>query len=139
RQIALVEGTYGSIMTRDLFVAGWGADPDGGSTGVRWAYVLGAVALTVVGIVISAAFAVGARRQLVTIGQLSASGAPPSTVRSALVLQGTVTGLVGAAAGLLLAVGLLLGFQGFVEELLDRRIDGYDMRLVEVLGAGLVG
>lgn len=139
RQIALVEGTYGSIMTRDLFVAGWGADPDGGSTGVRWAYVLGAVALTVVGIVISAAFAVGARRQLVTIGQLSASGAPPRTVRSALVLQGTVTGLAGAAAGLLLAVGLLLGFQGFVEELLDRRIDGYDMRLVEVLGAGLVG
>ena len=42
---------------------------------VRWSLVLGAVVLTVVGIVISAAFAVGARRQLVTLGQLSASGA----------------------------------------------------------------
>src|SRR3546814_2236010 len=45
---------------------------DDGTTGVRWAYVLGAVALTVAGLVISAAFAVGARRQLVSIGQLSA-------------------------------------------------------------------
>lgn len=50
---------------------------------VRWSLVLGAIALTVVGIVISAAFAVGARRQLVTLGQLSASGASPGVVRSA--------------------------------------------------------
>src|SRR3546814_2336743 len=70
-----------------------------GTTGVRWAYVLGAVALTVAGIVISAAFAVGARRQLVSIGQLSASGASPATIRSSLVLQGTFTGIVGAVAG----------------------------------------
>src|SRR3546814_12255213 len=76
---------------------------DDGTTGVRWAYVLGAVALTVAGIVISAAFAVGARRQLVSIGQLSASGASPATIRSSLVLQGTFTGIVGAVAGFVLA------------------------------------
>ena len=81
-----------------------GARPSCGTssvtTGVRrgcaGASCSGAVVLTVVGIVISAAFAVGARRQLVTLGQLSASGASPATVRTALVLQGTVTGVVGA-------------------------------------------
>src|SRR3546814_11276460 len=43
-----------------------------GTTGVRWAYVLGAVALTVAGIAISAPSAAGSRRQLVSIGLLSA-------------------------------------------------------------------
>ena len=81
---------------------------DDGAEAVRWSLVIGALVLTVVGIVISAAFAVGARRQLVTLGQLSASGASPATVRTALVLQGTVTGLVGAAIGLALAGVLLL-------------------------------
>src|SRR3546814_20058422 len=65
---------------------------DDGTTGVRWAYVLGAVALTVAGIVISAAFAVGARRQLVSIGQLSASGASPATIRSSLDRKRVVEG-----------------------------------------------
>jgi hypothetical protein len=45
-------------------------------TQVPWTFVIGAVVLTVVGIVIAAAFAAGARRQLVMLGQLSASGAP---------------------------------------------------------------
>jgi hypothetical protein len=39
---------------------------------VIWVYLFGAVVLTVTGIVIAAAFAAGARRQLVVLGQLSA-------------------------------------------------------------------
>src|SRR5690606_10349485 len=81
---------------------------DSAAEPVRWSMVLGAVALLVVGIVISAAFAVGARRQLVSLGQLSASGASPATIRTSLVLQGTVTGVAGAVAGLVIAT-LALG------------------------------
>ncbi len=111
--------------------------PDQG--GVRWSLVLGAVALTVAGIVISAAFAVGARRQLVTLGQLSASGASPTTIRSALVLQGTIAGLVGAGAGLVLW-GLALGAgRGLFERLLDMRIEHYEVPMLQVAVAVLLG
>ena len=105
--------------------------------------MIGALVLTVVGIVISAAFAVGARRQLVTIGQLSASGASPTTVRTALVLQGTVTGLVGAVAGLGLAAVLLgLGAPPAWSSALDQRIDALrrsgGRELVAVISIGVV-
>jgi putative ABC transport system permease protein len=106
---------------------------------VRWSLVIGAVVLTVVAIVISAAFAVGARRQLVTLGQLSASGAPATTVRAALVLQGTVTGVVGALGGIFLAAAVLLRFEGTVEHILDQRIDGYVVPVVELLVVAAIG
>jgi len=64
-------------------------------------WLAGAMLMGVLGIVVAAAFAVSGRRQLVTIGQLSAAGTDPSVVRRFLALQGTWTGLVGAAVGLL--------------------------------------
>jgi putative ABC transport system permease protein len=106
---------------------------------VPWPYVIGAVALTVVGIVIAAAFAAGARRQLVMLGQLSASGAPGPVLRSTLVLQGTVTGLVGSAVGLALAGGVLAGARPTLERLLGHRLGAYDVRATEIGGAALVG
>ena len=112
---------------------------DGGTEAVRWSLVLGAVALMVMGIVISAAFAVGARRQLVTLGQLSASGASPGVLRAGLVLQGTITGVVGATAGSVLGVVGLLAFQPQVEQVLNHRIDGYTLRLTDVVGAVAIG
>ena len=58
---------------------------------------------------ISAAFAVGARRQLHTLGLLAANGAPPSVVRGAVVWQGVWVGAIGSLVGLGLgAVGLAL-------------------------------
>jgi putative ABC transport system permease protein len=74
---------------------------------VRWSWVVGALVLTVAGIVIAAAFAAGARRQLVTLGQLAANGAPPKLLRRVLFLQGTWTGVVGALAGIGLGAGAL--------------------------------
>jgi putative ABC transport system permease protein len=112
-------------------------DHQGGA--VRWSLVMGALVLTVVGIVIAAAFAVGARRQLVTLGQLSASGAPPGTVRLALVLQGTVTGVIGAAGGLALAAVVLLLGRPYVELALDERIHRYEVRAAELGAVVLIG
>lgn len=78
------------------------------------ALLLGAV-FTVVGfavlsIIVTAAFASSARRQLVTIGQLASNGAPRRLVRTSLALQGVwnaVAGLTVAAVALL--VGVLSG------------------------------
>lgn len=64
----------------------------------------GVLAMSVLGVVVAAAFAVSGRRQLVTIGQLSAAGTDPRTIERALALQGTVTGLIGAAIGMAAAV-----------------------------------
>ena len=60
----------------------------------------GVLAMSVLGVVVAAAFAISGRRQLAAIGQLSASGADQRTIMRALALQGTVTGVVGAGFGL---------------------------------------
>ena len=106
---------------------------------VIWIYLIGAVVLTVTGIVIAAAFAAGARRQLVLLGQLSANGAPGRLLRTTLVLQGTVTGLVGAVAGVALVLGLLIANRTSVEEMVRFRFDRYDIRPADLAGAVIVG
>jgi putative ABC transport system permease protein len=67
-----------------------------------------AFVLAVVAIVVSAAFAVSGRRQLVSVGQLSAAGTSPSVLRRFLALQGTWSGLVGVGAAVVLAAVALL-------------------------------
>ena len=79
------------------------------NTTVRWSIVVGALALAVVGIVIAAAFAVGARRQLRTLGILASNGASPPVVRAVVLWQGAWSGIVGAVLGFGFgAVGLAL-------------------------------
>lgn len=59
----------------------------------------GTLLMGAMGIVVGAAFAISGRRQLVTIGQLSATGADRSLLRRFLALQGTWTGVAGAVIG----------------------------------------
>lgn len=130
-------GRDGAFAVRGVAIAH--GDPTDRDGSVRWALVLGAVALTVAGIVISAAFAIGARRQLVTIGQLAASGAAPATVRAALVLQGTFTGVVGTLTGLTLGGGLLAAGRDWVERAVDHRIGPWVGQPADVLAVAAVG
>ncbi len=67
---------------------------------LAWGWVAGVVAFIAVGIVIASAFATSARRQLATVGQLSANGAPERLVRRTLGLQGMWTGALGAVVGI---------------------------------------
>ena len=67
-----------------------------------------AFVLAVVAIVVSAAFAVSGRRQLVSVGQLSAAGTSPAVLRRFLALQGTWSGLVGVGVAVVLAAVALL-------------------------------
>jgi putative ABC transport system permease protein len=71
---------------------------------VFWTYLAGAVGLMVVGTVASAAFAVGARRRLRTVGLLSSTGAPPQAITTALVAEGVLLGAVGSALGIVVGV-----------------------------------
>lgn len=81
--------------------------PDDTNTdAIFWTYVGGGVGLAVLGTIIAAAFAVSARRQLHTIGLLSATGAAPGAIRWFLVLQGVTAGALGSAVGVGLGVAV---------------------------------
>lgn len=136
---ALADELDGRLLLREVAAEPGRYADNNGPDPIRWSLVLGALVLTVAGIVISAAFAVGARRQLVTIGQLAASGVSPNTIRSALVLQGTVTGVIGSATGLVIAAATLLLGSGVVERMLDQRVDTYTVHLLDVALAVVIG
>lgn len=70
-------------------------------------WVAEVLALAVLGTIIAAAFAAGARRQLVTLGQLSAGGADQSTVRRMLALQGSWCAALGVVIGMTVAAAAL--------------------------------
>ncbi|MDQ3175988.1 MAG: hypothetical protein M3Q72_00360 [Actinomycetota bacterium] len=90
------------------------------SAELAWGWVAGAIALAAVGIIISAAFATSARRQLVTVGQLSANGASQQVIVRALGMQGLWTGLVGAAGGVAGGVALAVVGRGTAERIAGR-------------------
>jgi putative ABC transport system permease protein len=99
---------------------------DSSTSTLAWGWVGGVLALLAVGIIVAAAFATGARRQLVTVGQLAANGATQPVIRRSLVLQGTWTALAGAVAGMGVALVSLPFVRGLVEEwVLDRDLVGY--------------
>lgn len=117
----------------------YGRPAEDRSAPVRWSWFAGAVVLTVMGIVISSAFATGARRQLTTLGQLSANGASPATVRRVLMLQGTWTGLAGAVAGLALGAAALAALAPHRDRLLGQRVTSYDVNGLDLVPIVLMG
>lgn len=103
----------------------WSGSSDGAAGALGLTYLLGAVALVVLGTVITAAFAVGARRQLRSIGLLSSTGAPPAVLRWYLVAQGVVAGLVGSLLGIALAVSAAhLAPESLLRAVIGHAIDG---------------
>ncbi|MFZ4720085.1 MAG: FtsX-like permease family protein [Ilumatobacteraceae bacterium] len=83
--------------------------------------------LGVLGIVIAAAFAASGRRQLVTLGQLGATGADQRFARRFLALQGLVTSVVGAVVG----VGVGAAVAAAVGDPVLRRGE-WDVRLLDL-------
>ncbi len=95
------------------------------TTAMAWGWIAGVLALVAVGIIVAAAFATSARRQLATLGQLAANGATPTVLRRTLSLQGFWTGVLGGVGGI--GVGLLaLPFlRGVTQSILNHSLSGY--------------
>lgn len=100
---------------------------------IVWTWIGGAVAFTILGVVIAAAFAVTARRQLRLIGQLMGNGAEERTLRATLFLQGTVIGAIGGALGIAITVAGLTVFQSTVEWILGQRVGAWEVRLADII------
>ncbi|MDY7105573.1 MAG: FtsX-like permease family protein [Actinomycetota bacterium] len=106
---------------------------------IGWTWVVGAVGLTMTGIVIAAAFAASARRQLTMLGQLSANGAAPRVLRRVLFLQGTWTGFAGTALGVGLAAAVLAAVRDGMDSFFQHDVDPYALRLVDLGPIVLLG
>lgn len=66
-------------------------------------WLAGVLGMSVMGVIVASAFAISGRRQLVMLGQLSASGADRTTVARTLGLLGTISGALGAVLGVIVA------------------------------------
>ena len=108
---------------------------DGSNTtaAIAWGWVGGAVALVAVGIIVAAAFATSARRQLVTVGQLSANGATSRVVRRTLALQGTWTGLIGGLLGLVVGLAALPFLRPWAERVFQRDLPAYSIAVGDLV------
>jgi putative ABC transport system permease protein len=92
---------------------------------LAWGWVAGVLSLLAVGIVVAAAFATSARRQLVTVGQLASNGATDRVIRRSLALQGTWTAMVGAIIGTGLGLAALPFVRGTVTRVLQHDLPAY--------------
>jgi putative ABC transport system permease protein len=106
---------------------------------VDWTLVGGMIALAIVGVVISGAFAVGARRQLVTLGQLSANGAPESLLRGTLALQGAWCGVLGTLVGLGAGAVTLSLMHGQFNDWAHRDIGRFAWSARDLVAIGVTG
>lgn len=99
---------------------------------IAWGWVIGALALCVLGIIIASAFATSARRQLVTLGQLSSNGADQVLLRRTMALQGSWSGLVGSLTGAGLGlIGIVAG-RGTIERLVEHRLGAYEIAISDL-------
>jgi putative ABC transport system permease protein len=69
-------------------------------------WLAGVLGMSVLGVIVASAFAISGRRQLVMLGQLSASGADRTTVARSLGLLGTISGALGAVFGVIVALAV---------------------------------
>ena len=88
-----------------------------------WGWVAVALLLAGIAVIISAAFATTARRQLVTLGLLAANGGGPRFLRRTLTMQGTMLGVIGAALGVAGGLAALVLAQSWVENLYRHELD----------------
>jgi putative ABC transport system permease protein len=134
------------VVSRTDLPDGYGVGAAGGQSGdgnqqvaINWSYLVGSLVLLVAGIVIAAAFAVGARRQLRVLGLLAANGAPPSVRRDVLLVEGALCGLAGVVAGGALAAVLLAVAAPHRDRLLDRVTGGWALRPVDLVPIAVIG
>lgn len=106
---------------------------------VNWTLVAGMIALAIAGVVIAGAFAVGARRQLVTLGQLSANGAGESLLKRMLSLQGAWAGVLGTSVGLVAGVTTLTLMHAHFNNWLHRDIGPFVWSTPDLIAIAVTG
>lgn len=132
-----LQSRYGaSISTRDQALA---ALPWGRAIGTGIAFGGGAIALFGTGLIAAAAFSVGARRQLRTLGLVGAAGGEPRDLRRIVLLGGSVLGFAGSLVGVIVGTLAVLPFQGLLGRLANRVVGPVRVPVLPLLGAVALG
>ncbi len=85
-----------------------------------------------------AAYATGTRPRLRELGLLASGGATVAHLRAVVVLEAAVTGLAGAALGVVLGAGAVVLGRSTVQRFVGPRIDGLPLGSLDLLGPVLV-
>ena len=134
-EVGQVAESMGAMTANDKKVWWFGGGSGSGSgQALAWGWVAGALALIAVGIIVAAAFATSARRQLVTVGQLSSNGATSAVIRRTLSLQGTWTACIGAVVGIGVGLASLPFLRGLMSEHIVYRAVNYRISLLDLIG-----
>lgn len=105
---------------------------------VRFGVQMGSAAfLIVLALLISSAFASGARRQLREVGLIAANGADPRQVRRAFALQGAITALAGLALGWTIVIVAVVAGRDLIDRLVGERVS-YGVVPVDLLVSALL-
>ncbi len=132
-----LEAQHVSLFTRE---GGSGEPPDGDA--VRAAALVTLIAgfgLLEVILLAGTAFAVGARRQVRTLGLVAASGGTPTHVRRIVLAEGVVLGLLGALAGALAGSAIAVALRPAWEALDDAEITHWVFKPIDLTIAILIG
>jgi len=97
-----------------------------------------AVILAEVAFIAGAAFATGTRRRLREIGLLGANGASTKHVRSTVIGEGLVIGLLGGLGGSALALLLVLFGRSTIQQFVVRRMEEFPFSPMDIAGPVLV-
>lgn len=97
-----------------------------------------ALILAEVAFIAGAAFATGTRRRLREIGLMGANGASYKQLRSTVVGEGLVIGLLGGLGGSLIAFLIVLLGRSTIQQFVERRIEDFPFSPMDVVGPVLV-
>lgn len=126
----------GSLYGADEALSG-GENNERDATG--GAFAATALLLLGTGLIAGAAFAVGARRQLRTLGLLGAAGAEPRHVRATVLMAGVTLGLAGSLSGVLLGVAGSFLLHPHLSQLAGRFVGPVEIPIPALAGALFLG
>jgi putative ABC transport system permease protein len=113
--------------------------PWGRTVATGGSFAATAVALFATGLIAAAAFVVGARRQLRTLGLISAAGGEPRHVRATVLFGGTVLGFIGSCVGLALGIAAAFAIQPQLHRWAGRIMGPVRIPALPLLGALALG
>jgi putative ABC transport system permease protein len=131
-----VPGLEGGIDTRASMIQLTEENPNR-ATG--WSFAVTVLVLLGTGLIAGAAFAVGARRQLRTLGLLGAAGGEPGHIRATVLTGGVTLGFLGSLAGVALGIACAFAIHPHLNAFAGQLVGPVEIPIQPLVGAVALG